>query len=517
VTISGLHIAHGTPTYTYTPPAGGAAVFYFAGTACLNLRSGSYIDLAGNDLDTCTNGIFTAENTNSAWAPVTQLVTIMGNHIHGSGWSTDYTEHQLYFQSFYGLAQGNLLDGYLSTAAGSNVKWRGVEGIFRYNFLSSGPARDFDLVENQDATPYVSFEGYLSNPGQSNCNASLYCQGDTAGPNVIAGYQESAQKDFVYGNIIQGASSQYQIHYAEDHDGGMADRNGTLYFFSNTLDAAQVIFDTGSANGYNPYFTQRIDARNNLFWNTTTTGSAANQTEFGRYASIIGIWATNLIRSATFSIAAPISGGNYNGGTSNGWEATCDNGTCPWVLTAPINAHQYGLSAANFLTTATFPYSVSTYVPVAGSAAINAGSTMTGLSAQMPVRYQFSPSVNALTARQNALTIGAADSGPPPSVVSIAISPNPVGVMVGTSYPMVCTETLSDSTTASCTLTATWSNGGSPVFTVGSTGVINGSVIGTGTVTATLAGVLPATATVNITALPTTAAGALTFVGGSFH
>ncbi len=109
----------------------------------------------------------------------------------------------------------------------------------------NGPTREFDAVENQDAAPYVSFEAYLSNPGQTNCYTSLYCAGDSAGANVIAAYQESAQKDFVYGNLMfnVGAAEQ-QVHYAEDHDGAMAARNGTLYFSNNTMDNAEVIFDT---------------------------------------------------------------------------------------------------------------------------------------------------------------------------------------------------------------------------------------------------------------------------------
>ncbi len=110
VSITGLHVRNATPSFTYTPPGGGSPTPYIDGASCLNIRSGSYIDLSGNDLDTCTNGIFTAENTNSAWAPVTQDVTVMGNHIHGSGYGGGYGDHQMYFQSFYGLAQGNRVD-----------------------------------------------------------------------------------------------------------------------------------------------------------------------------------------------------------------------------------------------------------------------------------------------------------------------------------------------------------------------------------------------------------------------
>jgi hypothetical protein len=438
VTVSGLHIEHGSPLYTYTLPSGSGTAAYVGGASCINVRSGSYLDLSGNDLDTCGNGLFTAENTNSAWAPVTQEVTVEGNHIHGSGNAGSYTEHQVYFQSFYGLFQGNRVENYNPAAQGSNIKWRGVEGIFRYNYVGNGPARDFDLVENQDAAPYVSFEAYLSSPGQTNCNASMYCLGDTAGPDVIAAFQESAQKDFIYGNMIFGASSVYQNHYNEDHDGLMAARNGVLYYYSNTLDAAHVVFDTGNANGYNSYYTPRIDARNNLLW------TVSSQTEFGRYASTILSATTNLMQSGTFSIGTPLNGGNYNAGTSNGWEATCDSGICPWPLTTPIEAHLYGLSSANYLATATLPYDRTTLLPVSGSAAIGAGTALTGTLATMPVRWQYAVATGALAPRTNPLTIGAADTGVqgnvPPTAATPTFSPAP-----GT-FSTTQTVSLSDTT-----------------------------------------------------------------------
>ena len=509
VTITGLHIKHGTPAYTYTPPGGGVPKAYVVGASCIDLRSGAYIDLGGNDLDTCTNGFFTAENTASAWANVTQLVTFTGNHIHNSGWATDQTEHQMYFQSFYGVVQGNLLDGYLGTAQGSNIKWRGVEGIFRYNFLASGPLRDFDLVENSDAAPYVSFEGYLSTQGQTNCYASEYCTGDTAGPNIIAAYQESEQKDFIYGNIILGTSAQNQIHYAEDQGSGMNDRNGTLYFFNNTLDNARTVFDTGSGAGDNSYFPQRIDARNNLLW---TYGS---QTEFGRYAYLIGSWTTNLMKAGTFSIQTPIMGGFYNGGTSNGWESPttgygCDY-ACPWPLVVPIDAHQFGLSNANFLTTPTLPYSQTTFAPVSGSAVSGAGTALSGMLAVMPVRWQYSVASAALVPRVNSLDIGAVDTGIPsvaPSVPVASTVATPALSLAGGTYSTTQTVSLSDATSGATiyyTIDGSTPTTNSPIYTgpltVSSTTTVHAIAAASGYTTSGIA-----SATYTITASKTVAA-----------
>ena len=427
VSVTGLHITHATPNYTYTPPGGGAATPYDTFTGCLNVRSGSYIDVGGNDLDTCTNGFFSTEYASEGWAGISRLVTVTGNHIHNSGWPNSEFEHQVYFQTFYGVMQGNLIDHYVSNADGSAIKWRGLEGIFRYNNIGSGPLRDFDLIDVQDAPPYVSFEAYLSNPGNTDCDDSLYCRGDTAGPNIIAAYQESLQKDFVYGNEIFGSSSLNQIHYAEDQNDGMADRNGTLYFFSNTLDNAQDVFDNGSSEGYYGYFTQRIDARNNILWTDGT------QMEFARYATIILSATTNLMKSGSFSITTPIEGGDYSTGTADGWSNICVDNACPWPLTVPLNTHLYGLSNANYLTTATQPYNSTTMVPPSGSAAIGAGSSLTGILDTMPLRWQYATASNSLLARSNPLTIGAADQPGNTPDFTVAAAPASISVTAGQS------------------------------------------------------------------------------------
>ena len=411
VSITGLHLRNANATFSYYPPGSGTTLTpYGEFVSCVNLASGTYIDVSGNDMDTCGLGIFTAENSNNAWATITQAVTIMGNHIHKAGEAGQDGEHGAYFQSWYGLFQGNLVDEYQPTAVGSEVKWRGVEGIFRYNCLATGAARDFDLVDNQDAYPYVTFEGYLGTPGDT-VDGSFYSGvGDKAGANIIAAYQESLQKDFLYGNEIFGASAGGQIHYLGDQVDGMENRGGVLYFYSNTLDDAQWIFDTGSnGDGLNSYYVGRIDARNNILWAYNVPYPGASITMgFGGYSTIIMDATTNLMRSGTFTIQIPIEGADPSNGTSEGWSNRCD-GACKWPLSVPLDPHLYGLSNANYLTTGTQPYSSTTMVPPAGSAAIEAGTPLDGVLATMPVRWQYSIATNSLIPRVDPLTVGAVD------------------------------------------------------------------------------------------------------------
>jgi len=457
VTVTGLHIAHGTPNYTYTPPGGGAPTAYQQFTGCLNIRSGSYIDLGGNHLDTCGLGVFTADNGNNGWVTITQLVTMTGNHVQNAGITGQNGEHGAYIQTWYALLQGNLLDNYNPQASGSAIKWRGVEGIFRYNNIASGAQRLLDLVEVQDATSYLTFESYLGLPGDTNCDDSNYCLGDTAGPNILAGYQESFQKDFAYGNELWGNSTLQQIHYLADGGGGMQDRNGTLYFFSNTLDTAQVVFDNASnGDGYYGYFPPRVDARNNIIWASKNTYAGSQiQMAFATTSTIIMSATTNLMRAGTFTIQPPIMGAPWQNNTEEGWSNSCD-GPCQWPLSVPLDPHLYGLTNANYLTTATQPYDPVTMVPPAGSAAINAGSAPSDILQSMPVRWQYSIAANSLIPRLNPQTIGAVDFAA--EAVAPAFSPSAGSY---TTAPAVSIE----STTPSATIYYT-TDGSTPNFPV---------------------------------------------------
>jgi hypothetical protein len=438
ITITGLHIAHATPNYNYTPPGGGAATAYNAFASCLNIRSGAYIDLGGNDLDTCGLGLYTAENSANGWASITQLVTATGNHIHMSGISGSESEHQVYFETWYGLLQGNLIDQYNPLASGSSVKWRGVEGIFRYNNIASGAARLFDLVDNEDATGYVDFDVYLGATGDTNCDDSGWCLGDQLGANGLAAFQESWQKDFIYGNELFGTSALNQIHYNADGGGGMQDRNGTLYFFSNTLDNAQVVFDTGTnGDGFNMLFPQRIDARNNILWPRTPSYASNIQMAFGSVSTIIMNATTNLMLGGTFTIQTPIEGAPWGDATNEGWSNQCD-GTCLWPLSVPLDPHLYGLSNANYLTTSTEPYDATSLVPPAGSAAIEAGTALSGVLATIPVRWQYSIASNSLIQRRDPLTIGAVDYE--------AVAATPTFSPVAGDYNSTQSVTISDTT-----------------------------------------------------------------------
>jgi hypothetical protein len=436
VSITGLHLRNAKSTLKRYSPGSSTLDLWSNFTSCINWRSGSYVDISGNVMENCSNGIFSAENASNSWSTITQNLTFMGNHVMKSGDpdASQYT-HQSYLQTFYALVEGNKFDNPTQDAAAS-VKWRGVEGIFRYNYIGDGGLRLFDLVENQDGPDYVSFEAYF--------NDDQWGLGDRAGANVIAGYQESFQKDFIYGNEMFSTSSEAAIHYAGDQGlTSIASRNGVLHFYSNTLDDAQIIFDNGFAgNGLNAYFTQRVDARNNILWGRTVAWTGLVHMEFAEFAPIILDATTNLMRSGTFSITPPIVGDRWGNGTATGWPNSCDN-TCLWPLAIPINTHLYGLTAANYLSTSTQPYDGSTFIPPSGSAAIGAGTALTGYPLSvMPVRWQYSVATGSLTPRVDPLTIGASD----PATGTTPMAAKPIFTPGSGTYSSTQTVTISSST-----------------------------------------------------------------------
>jgi hypothetical protein len=440
VSVTGIHFTGASPTNSYTQPNGSAACMcatdgtcvagaptsgptcqWSTFTAAIRANSGTYLDFSGNELDGNPQGIFTENNAGSnAWSTYTKAVTVIGNNIHGFGY-TNTGSHGMYLQSNYTLAEGNKIGppgpGYYTSGYGpSMAKDRGSEGIFRYNYFNNNAGaneladRILDLVDNQDGPQYLVMDQYLSTPGQTNCNFSYWCLGDTAGPSVITAYFESFQKDFVYGNIIPWSDGG-AIHYGGDHATvGMWNRNGTLYFYSNTVWQAQLLFDDGTAGG-DPILAARFDVRNNIVWPYTGT----TVPNFVRYVDEILSATTNLFETSSISITTPIVGGQtgmYTLGWANGGTTPwcgADGSGCLWPLTSPhMETHLPGLGAGNYLFTATQPFNSGTFTVPAGSAAISAGTTLTGLPAQNPVRFQYNLSTSALVARSPAdRTLGA--------------------------------------------------------------------------------------------------------------
>ena len=417
VLVGSMSFQSANPTTTYTQP-GGTSASCMSGvpagsktvcnwssfTAATQARSGKDIVFAGIESNNVPQGVFTDDSQNNYWSTYTQDIWVDGSNLHNIGWAGTGS-HGMYLQSLYVVVQGNHI-GPAAASVGtpengpSGIKSRSGAMVARYNVFDTGLARAFDDVDNEDGSPYVSMDQYLSYPSASNCDLSVWCLGDTAGQAVVAAYNESSQSDFFYGNTVPWEYGG-NIHYGGD--GGVQGyfvKAGTLYAYSNTYTGADDLFDDGSPGGY---FVPTFDVRNSIVW--PHSGGLINN--FTRYADQIFSATTNLFQTSSLVITPPINSGPSG---TQGWaySGPCSI-PCQWPLYTPMQTHMPGLGTSNYLFTSTQPYTSGTLIPPSGSAAIGAGTSLTGLPAQLPVRWQINPSTNVLTPRLHPLTLGALD------------------------------------------------------------------------------------------------------------
>ena len=120
----------------------------------------------------------------------------------------------------------------------------------------------------------------------------------------------------MYGNIILPAGLQ-QVHYFTE-DPGMIARNGTLYYYSNTMPGTKIAIDTSfGGNGLNSYLQPRVDVRNSIFWPDMTRSYGAGSFSLNSTQTLIMNVATNLFKNV--NITTPINPPAWNSGVAAGF------------------------------------------------------------------------------------------------------------------------------------------------------------------------------------------------------
>lgn len=130
----------------------------------------------------------------------------------------------------------------------------------------------------------------------------------------------------------------------------------------------------------------------------------------------------------------------------------------------------------------------SSFFPTSGSPLLGTGTNITGMTTDFFGATRPSPPARS----------GAELGGAPPTLVSIAVTPNPGAVNVSSTLAMTCTSTFSDSSTAACS-SPVWTDTAAHSSINSSTGVVTGASAGSDTVTATI-GAISGNATVNVSA-----------------
>ena len=396
--IEGLKIQNAKPPYVYTTPAGATGTAWIAAAACVRLFSSMDVVVRGLDAYNCGNGFFSDFNANEGYAAVANTL-YEGNHLHSNGVSGSDSEHQLYIQGWNEVVQFNVVDDYQSGAGGSNLKARGFPEIIRYNSFGDGASRQLDMVDNQDAQPFTTFEGYLSGTASSYRSRNSH---DEYTADLLAAAVEAHHADYAYGNTFVNSTAGVPIHYATDHGSLEDDRIGTLWFYSNSFyepvcdgcpNSRWYLFDTSGGGGddFPEIEWPQIQAHNNAVWLDAPTQP-------------IFFWNREQNQFTTFG--KNVINSNWGSGDMSGGDRT------GWASAASIRAFQGAGNSAdtagvsNLIGVSTEPFNVTTFVP--NAALTDAGSPLPAAAPKLPVRFQYGPSAVQVV-RDHPLTVGAMD------------------------------------------------------------------------------------------------------------
>jgi hypothetical protein len=402
VVVEGIQLRNAKTGGSFVRPDGSQGQWSDS-SAAIRINQGQNTVFVGNDINGNSNGVLSAFNASSAWGSSDVNVLWEGNHIHNNGVAGSSASHQMDLQAWGEIVQFNRLDGYVSGGLGANIKSRGIQNIIRYNYLGDGPARQIDLVDVQNATAMMSFEGFLSG-GASSVHAS-YPQ-DNYPADRIAAEQEAWNSHFVYGNIYQNSLSAAPIHFGEELSGGEAARKGSLYWYNNTFyqklcascsSTAWTLFDTTAGNGqYLPQTEyQTVQLFNNVIWMDNPSKPAF---QFNNYDAFIGVAGKNLL-------PANWGSNNFAGGLGSGWIASANSAA--YQNAENLSLHLTGFTNQNLITSASIPFDGITWT-------LNSGfpgqPNVPTAVCQMPVRFAYLPSLGYVVPRVDALNAGATDT-----------------------------------------------------------------------------------------------------------
>lgn len=394
--VEGLKIQNARPAYRYKAPSGAAGTPWIAGAACIRLFRSMDTVVRGIDAYNCSNGFVSDFNANNGYSVVTNTL-YEGSHLHSNGEKASYFEHQLYIQGWNEVVQFNIIDQFQPGAQGANFKGRGFPEILRYNYFGDGATRQLDMVDNEDAGPYSTFEGYLWGGPKSYLSVDPL---DKYTADLLAAAVEVHHGDYVYGNIFVNSEAGAPIHYSNDHANGENNRIGTLWFYNNTFFESQCngcpnsrwfMFDTssGGGNDYPEIEWPQVQVHNNAIWMASTTKP-------------IFFWNSRVTQFTTFGknvINSNWGTGNLAGGDKTGFQA----GLAENAFQGASNAVDVN-GIGNLVPVSSPPFNLTSFAP--SPVLVNAGSNLPPSGPKLPVRFEYGPSAIG-TVRKQMSTVGA--------------------------------------------------------------------------------------------------------------
>lgn len=193
VWIQQLEIRGAYRQYTFTDDRnlGGS---YADNAAAVFIEAGENIHVVGCVLTDSGNGLFVSSGASD--------VLVRANHVYGNGVPDSAYEHNSYTESDGIVFEYNWYEGLREGADGNNLKDRSAGLVVRYNWIENGN-RQLDLV---DTDAFAERDDY----------------GDV----------------WVYGNVLvegEDEGNSQIVHYGGDSPDTSRYRNGTLYFWHNTV------------------------------------------------------------------------------------------------------------------------------------------------------------------------------------------------------------------------------------------------------------------------------------------
>jgi hypothetical protein len=193
--VQGLDIRSARPVYAFYDDNGQADT-YSENAAAIHIESGNAIVIHDCLLHDAGNGLFSSS--------ASSRITISANHVYDNGIDGSIYHHNSYTESRGILFEFNHYGPLRNGCLGNNLKDRSSGTIIRYNWIEAGN-RQLDLVE----TDYA----HIADDPQ---------------------YDQT----FVYGNLLiepDGAGNSQILHYGGDGGDTAMYRQGTLYFYHNTV------------------------------------------------------------------------------------------------------------------------------------------------------------------------------------------------------------------------------------------------------------------------------------------
>jgi hypothetical protein len=238
IQISGLEFQNAHFGNSFTRPDGTTSAF-LQNAAGIFVERGEHITITDCEINNNSNGLFVASGDSEE--VTSRNIMVQGNYIHDNGNFGIDRQHNVYTEAIGITFQDNHFGPLLPGSNGSNLKDRSAGLVVRDNWFEGG-AHLLDLVDAEDCP--------------------------------LAEADPSYQQTFVYGNILVDnagpGNSSSLVHYGGDSGDTAGYRQGTLYFYQNTV----MIQGTRSGNDAR-WFTdifrfdtnqQIADVRNNIFY-----------------------------------------------------------------------------------------------------------------------------------------------------------------------------------------------------------------------------------------------------------